>query len=91
MSKHFEESLNTAVFTTKFILENKSPILFVYHYEEDGAWQFSGLENPISDDDYRVISLDEVIQLDNTVLELADLPLGGEAYRLDIKSPWIIK
>jgi hypothetical protein len=91
MSKHFAESLNTAVFTTKFILENKSPILFVYHYEEDGAWQFSGSENTVSDDDYRVISLDEVIQLDNTVLELADLPLGGEAYRLDIKSPWIIK
>lgn len=91
MSKHFAESLNTAVFTTKFILENKSPILFVYHYEEDGAWQFSGSENAVTDDDYRVISLEEVIQLDNTVLELADLPLGGEAYRLDIKSPWIIK
>ena len=91
MSKHFAESLNTAVFTTKFILENKSPILFVYHYEEDGAWQFSGSENTVSDDDYRVISLEEVIQLDNTVLELTDLPLGGEAFRLDIKSPWIIK
>lgn len=91
MNKHFAESLNTAVFTTKYILENKSPILFVYHYEEDGAWQFSGSENNVSDDDYRVISLEEVIQLDRTVLALADLPLGGAAYRLDIKSPWIIK
>jgi len=90
MAKQFKEGLNTAVFTTRFIIENKDTITFVYHFDEDGAWQFSGTQQA-GDDDYRVVSLEEIIKLDKTVLELADLPLGYEAYRLDNKSPWIIK
>ena len=43
MHNSFVDDLNTAVFTTKFILESQSPIMYVYHDEEDGAWQFSGL------------------------------------------------
>lgn len=90
MNKTFAESLNTAVFATKYILERKSPILYVYHYEEDGAWQFSGKEK-CEDSDYRIISLEEMINIDNSILELADLPLGGEAYREDGYSKWKIK
>jgi hypothetical protein len=90
MKKKFVESLNTAVFTTKYVLEMNSPILYVYHYEEDGAWQFSGEEKCI-DSDYRVISLEEIINIDKSILELAELPLGGEAYRGDKSSKWIVK
>ena len=59
--KDFVNNLNTAVFTTKYILNNNSPILYVYHYEEDGAWEFLGMETDINDDDYRVLSLEEII------------------------------
>ncbi|MEO6904624.1 MAG: hypothetical protein ABI315_15965 [Bacteroidia bacterium] len=89
MKKQFNESLNTAVFTTNYIL-NGSPILHVYHYEEDGAWQFSGIEQE-NEEDIKVISLEEIINLDNSILELTDLELGGEAYRKDKNSDWIIK
>ena len=59
--KDFVNNLNTAVFTTKYILNKNSPILYVYHYEEDGAWEFSGMETDINEDDYRVLSLEEII------------------------------
>lgn len=41
MIKWFTENFDTAVFTSKYVLDN-SPILYVYHYEEDGAWSFLG-------------------------------------------------
>ena len=66
--KDFVNNLNTAVFTTKYILNNNSPILYVYHYEEDGAWEFLGMETDINDDDYRVLSLEKIINLDSSFL-----------------------
>jgi hypothetical protein len=44
--KKFEDSLNTAVFATKFIIVDKKDITFVRHEPEDGAWTF------FSDDKY---------------------------------------
>jgi hypothetical protein len=87
--KAFEENLNTAVFTTRFVLEEKSPILFAFHYD-DGTWQFSGSERNLSDDDYRVVSLGEIIEHDESVIQLATMPTGSEAMRLDSDSPWRI-
>jgi len=88
--KKFDDDLNTAVITTKFILEGKSPILSVFHYD-DGSWQFSGPEEDLSDDDYRVLSLDEIIKMDSSVLEIADLPYEGEAHRETKTSQWKMK
>ena len=88
--KEFSDNLNTAVFTTKFVLDFQSPILYVFHYKDDGAWQFSGNEN-CYDDDYRVISLEEMINIDNSILEIADIPLGYCAKRKDVDSSWNIE
>jgi hypothetical protein len=90
MGKVFSDGLNTAVFTTRYIFESGSPILSVFHYAEDGAWQFSGKEECI-DSDYRVISLEEMINIDNTILEIADLPLGYCASRKSRNEKWIIE
>jgi len=87
--KKFSDGLNTAVFTTKYVLEKKSIITHIFHYEEDGAWQFSGIEDCI-DDDYRIISLEEIINIDSTILKIADLPLGYFAKRDNKESKWII-
>lgn len=88
--KSFQDDLNTAVITTKYILEGKSPILSVFHYD-DGSWQFSGPEEDLPDDDYRVLSLEEIIKMDSSVLELADLPYEGEAHRETKGAPWKLK
>jgi len=87
----FKESLNTAVFTTKFVLEERKTITFVSHDNDDGAWQF------LSDDQWddfesvaRVISLQEIIELDQSLLDLVDLPLGYSASRANKNDDWKI-
>ena len=88
--KKFEDDLNTAVITTKYVLESKSPILSVFHYD-DGSWQFSGSEEDVAEEDYRVLSLDEIIKMDSSVLEVSDLPYEGEAHRETKESKWRMK
>lgn len=88
--KRFKEDLNTAVITTKYVLELKSPILYVFHFD-DGFWQFSGAEKDLSDSDYKLISLEEITNLDPSILEVSNIPFNSEAYRKDINSKWYIK
>lgn len=83
----FKESLNTAVFTTRYVVEELSPILFVYH-DDDGSWQFHGGEQEILDEDMRLVALEEIIKLDKSILELANMPIGFEAVRSDDQSSW---
>jgi hypothetical protein len=90
MKKSFADALNTAVFTTKFVLNFDSPILYVYHYKEDGAWQFSGFEECV-EEDYRIISLEEMINIDSSILNIADLSFGYYALRKSKVSEWIIQ
>ena len=59
--KKFSEGLDTAVFTTKYVINEGSPILVVYHYE-DGSWQFNGKEANLNDDDFKIVSLEEILQ-----------------------------
>jgi len=92
MPKRFNDSGNTAVFTTKFILNNGKDITTVHHYEEDGAWQFSSSDE-IGDfeEAARVVSLDEIVKLDDTLLEISDLPEGFMAFRNSKIDKWEIK
>jgi hypothetical protein len=85
----FKESLNTAVFTTRFVIDDNSPILFVFHYD-DGSWQFSGAEENLSDSDFRIVSLGEILKHDDSIKELASMPINSEAIRLTRKSAWRI-
>ncbi|MDO5614804.1 MAG: hypothetical protein Q4G16_01340 [Cruoricaptor ignavus] len=72
--------------TTKYVLEDNSPILYVFHHEDDGSWQFSGKDSNLKDEDFRVISLEEIINIDKSVLEISALFLGDEACRKNIHS-----
>jgi hypothetical protein len=91
-NKKFKEADNTAVFTTKFVIIHKKDITFVTHDKEDGAWQF------FSDDHFddfekvaKVVGLGEIIKLDKTLLELADMPEGFSAHRKFKGDKWIIQ
>lgn len=89
--KRFQEADNTAVFTTIFVLRDKKDITHVTHDEEDGAWQF------FSNDDFedfekiaKIVGLGEIVELDNTLLEIADLPEGYQADRRFKGDRWVI-
>ncbi|WP_157963324.1 hypothetical protein [Algoriphagus litoralis] len=85
-------SIDTAVFTTKFVLQDKKLITYVTHDIEDGAWQF------FSDDCFddfeiiaKIVGLNEIMDIDPTLKELADMEPGHVATRKNIKDKWSIK
>ena len=80
--------LNIAVITSTYVLEKKSPILEVIH-NFDGIWEFYS-NDPLDKDDYRVISLDEIIGFDITLYPLINMDRGYYAVRDNITYPWII-
>jgi hypothetical protein len=85
----FTESKNTAVFTTKYVINHKVLIANVFRYD-DGSWQFSGTETHLQDSDYMVVSLGQILSRDNSIEELANLPLGYWTKRNNEGDKWII-
>jgi hypothetical protein len=82
----FDDPKNAAVFTVRSVWEQKRAILFVYH-NSDGAWQFHADREPDVKED-SVIALDEIVELDDSVTQLADLPCGWCAWRTEAGQPW---
>jgi hypothetical protein len=83
----FEDTKNVMVMTTKNVIKKNKAIVYVSHDEEDGMWQFhDGSE--VEMDDAMLVSLEEVVALDNTLMELHDLPIGWIAWRETKDSVW---
>lgn len=78
---------NTFVFTTRQVVSENMPILYVSHDEDDGAWQFHHGEN-VSIEDAMVVSLAKMVDLDDTLNQLFDLPLGWIAIRKSRNDFW---
>ena len=85
MSK-FNESLNTAVFTSSYVITGRSPIVYVAHHE-DGTWEFWGKE-VIDESDIVVVSLRDIIEIDSTVLEIAGMSSDFNAVRDSKIAEW---
>lgn len=84
----FDDPPNVATITTRQVLEDGYPVLLVTHDEDDGCWQIlCGTTNDT--DDLRLVGLDCMYVLDPSIGELADLPLGYQAWRESPSSPWI--
>ena len=83
----FEDSPETACFTTRSVLLREKPIQIVLHDDEDDCWHFLCSEH--SDAlDARVISLREMLQLAPEVSEIADLLPGWTAVRTESTGDW---
>src|SRR5687767_13164836 len=83
----FDEAKNAAVITTRQIVNGGQPILFVSHDVDDGSWQFLAGGTP-SAADAMLVALHEIVELDPSVRELADLPCGWIAERESLEAPW---
>jgi len=87
--KTFEDSLNTAVFTTTFVVKYRSVITYVTHDAEDGAWQFFSNEHFDNYEDVAmIVGLGEIIEMDKSLLDIADLPTGYIATRQSLNDNW---
>ena len=84
----FDQSPNTAAITSRQVLEDLLPILVVIHYDDDHSWAFlCGTTN--SENDGRVISMEEIVRRDPSLHLIADLPPGMKAWRTTTNAPWI--
>lgn len=70
------------------VLDGLEPILLVSHDADDHAWQFIGTSNA-SMLDAKLVCLEEIVGLDPTVLEVADLSPGWQAIRDSVGGPWV--
>ncbi len=83
----FDQARNVTAITTKQVLEEKFPILRVTHYMDDHSWAFvCGTTNTVEDG--RVICMESALNIDPTLIEIADLPPGYCAQRVSIGAPW---
>ena len=83
----FDDPEDVAAYTLKRIVRGESPIRFVSHDADDGAWQFlDGLDASV--EDAALVCLREMARIDPSLLELAELPLGWVAERERPGEPW---
>ena len=83
----FEQPKNCAVISLRKIIFDGDPILYVSHDADDHGWQFLGLE-AVEPKNAVVVSLEEVVRIDESILEVADLPVGWCAWRESKTAPW---
>ena len=83
----FDQPPNCAVVTLKSIVSEGAPILHVTHDGDDHGWQFLSAGDAEAND-AAVLLLAEIVKLDPSVLEVADLAPGWHAWRRDRLSPW---
>jgi NifB/MoaA-like Fe-S oxidoreductase len=87
MSWRFSDMPSLAVITVKSVLSRQCWIATVSHDADDGGWQFLSGEQ-LSLDDAAVVSLQQIVEMDRSVEELADLPEGWRAWRVSPTVPW---
>ena len=82
----FSDDPRLGVITTAPVLAG-APILMVSHDADDGGWQF--LCGTTTDPaDGRIVHLKEIVAMDPTVAQVADLPLGWVAFRKSADGEW---
>jgi hypothetical protein len=85
----FKDPPNVAVIANRKIVTAEDWIAGVSHDLDDGGWQFQSNSAISADaDDAVVVSLRTIVELDETISELADLPLGWHAWRESKSSAW---
>jgi hypothetical protein len=82
----FQEPRNCVTFVTAQVLERTEPILHAVH-DEDGEWQFLGSSDGTMEN-AKIICLHEAVELDPSVLQLADMPVRWHALRESPHRPW---
>jgi hypothetical protein len=84
----FDQPRDCAVLTTRQVLEREEPILHVTHDSDDHGWQFIGSSKGTREN-AKIITFHEAVDLDSSILQLADLPIGWHALRDSPRHAWM--
>ena len=84
----FADPPDKSTITVQQVVCGNQPILFVSH-EAEGTWQFMP-RAPFDGDDgvMTMVTLQSLVELDASLVELADLLPGWEAWRERAGAPW---
>ena len=82
----FDQKPNVAAITTRQVLEGH-PILCVVHYKDDHSWAFTCGTTDVASDG-RVISMAETLEMDGSLVSVANLPPGWGAWRESVGGAW---
>lgn len=86
---NFDDSPNMAVIANRKIIMSEEWIAYVSHDRGDGVWQFHTLySDSVSEADAVLVSLQKMVSIDNSIVVLADLPLGWCAWRNSKNDAW---
>jgi len=83
----FKEPKNTAVFTCDHVVNKERVILFASH-DEDGDWQFLCGHDDHTTENAKIVSLEQMVQLDRTINELFEMPTSVGAERKKVGAKW---
>ncbi len=84
----FNEKENVACIVCNHVLNNERDILLVTHDLDDGQWGFLCGQDDHMINNYKIISLKEVLDIDKSINEIYDMPLGYGAERKSKNSSW---
>ena len=83
----FDQSRQVAAIVSKPVFLNNHPILLVTHYKEDHSWAFL-CGTTSQSEDLMLVSMEQAVNLDATLFEIADLAPGWTAYRDSVDGEW---
>lgn len=81
-------NLNVAVFTSRYVMKEKSPIVYVTLHD-DGCWEFYSKE-AINESDIMVVALQNIVHLDPPIKDILNLQVGFAAIRNEGNDKWNI-
>ncbi|POA31875.1 MULTISPECIES: hypothetical protein [unclassified Pseudomonas] len=85
----FDQSPNVAAITQRQVLYEKAAILLVSHDAEDHGWQFLTGSIPPSSGNAAVAGMEQLVRIDPSLKEIADLPVGWRAHRERVGAKWV--
>jgi len=83
----FKESETTACFTCSHVINDKSQILYVTH-DSDGTWQFLCGNDNHTENNAKIVSLKQIVEIDQSLNNLYEMPKGVGATRKSIDDTW---
>lgn len=83
----FSDPKDKSVITCNHVFDQTNPILYVTH-DHDGDWQFLCGRDDHKEENGKIISLKNAVDLDNTLNDLYEMPLGFGAQRTAIGKKW---
>lgn len=84
----FDQPENCATIVSRAIVDGRTSILYVSHDEDDHGWQFLDNETRTVEQ-AALVSLSHVVEIDPSVVEVADLKPGWVATRSHPGAPWV--